>query len=258
MSPTAPTCVAGSYAGLPGPIPITVCANTQPVFPIVAAVFIAGYIGLCLAFSFFTRKISNVFSERELMAACLSMAVVGGVCAVIYFFTESSSQIKVSLAAFGLSWGSTFTVMLLVGPKLWLIAYHNDETVRQMAFETPPSRSGSGGARASVHRGPVNGAGSAQGVASGNPPAVASGGAGVNGIGGGGGNSGANVSESGGAVATAQSAPARPTARPSGAISRQTSQNNDATAARLRQLEDENAALRRALSEAKALEMARI
>jgi len=134
VAPTEPMCGAGVYTGLPSPVPTSFCGNTQVVFPIVAALILCCYVTAGVVLSFMARKVSRIFAEREIIAACLNVAVIGGAVALLYFFAGLSVQLNTFLVGFGLAWCSAVPCLILILPKLWLIWFKSAEYIESKAF----------------------------------------------------------------------------------------------------------------------------
>ena len=140
VSPTQSTCQPAAYSQLLTPIPAYVCANTMSWFAIVAGVLMCFYVVVTLVLAMLTLGVSTLFAEKEVLFASVNIAVVGGIVAFLFFFTNLSVQVKTALAAVGLSWCATFSVSMLVGAKLYWIFIKGEAWTDATAFRksTPP------------------------------------------------------------------------------------------------------------------------
>jgi hypothetical protein len=133
-SPTVPTCEPAHFPSLLTPIPSYICANTISAFAIVAAVLLGLYVISCVVLGALTINVSTVFSEKEVLFASMNIVIVGGIVAFLFFFTTLSQGAKTALVAVGLAWCSTFSVAVLVVPKLWLIHFKGEDYTNALAF----------------------------------------------------------------------------------------------------------------------------
>ena len=118
-------------------VPFTYCGNDQPVFPVVAALFIVLFVLAGVTLAFMTRKVSRFFAEREIIFATLNVTIVGGAVALLYFFAGLSVQLNTVLVGIGLAWCSAFTVLVLLAPKFWIVYNKSEAYVESKAFGLP-------------------------------------------------------------------------------------------------------------------------
>jgi len=98
------------------------------------------YILTTVVLAMMTLSVSTIFAEKEILFASMNMAIMGGIVAFLFFFTDLSQQAKTALVAVGLGWCSTFSVGVLVGPKLYWIFVKGEAWTNAVAFkeDTPP------------------------------------------------------------------------------------------------------------------------
>ena len=143
VSPTQSTCKPVVYPGLATPVAAYECANTMSWFAIVDAVLLGLYVVSCVVLGLLTVNVSTVFAEKEVLFASVNIAIVGGIVAFLFFFTDLSMQALTALVAVGLGWCSTFSVGVLVGPKLYWVLVKGEDYVNAMAFNKETSQSNS-------------------------------------------------------------------------------------------------------------------
>jgi len=134
VSPTLATCVPVYFTQLLTPIPSYVCANTLSWFAAVAAAQIGLYVIATLSLAMMTLGVSTLFAEKEVLFASANIAIVGGIVAFLFFFTNLSMPATTALVAVGIGWCSTFSVGVLIGPKLYWIFIKGESWTDATAF----------------------------------------------------------------------------------------------------------------------------
>jgi hypothetical protein len=134
VAPTTRTCQPAYFPTLLTPIPSYVCANDHSVFAILAAILIGLYVLSCVVLAILTVNVSSVFAEKEILFTSVNIFIVGGIVAYLFFFLSLGQGAKTSLVAVGLAWCSTFSVCVLVGPKLYLVFRMGEDYTDALAF----------------------------------------------------------------------------------------------------------------------------